>query len=97
MIIVSEQARAAGAGSVPNVVNDADAPWFVWQGLIDSFQFATGTGFNGGDAAGKHYTVDSKAMRKVGVNEDMVLMVANVIAGDGALISVQGRFLMKLT
>ena len=95
MIVVTDQARAAGAGSVPHPVNEADASWFAWQGLISSLAFASGTGFV--EPSGSSYSVDSKAMRKVGINEDMVLMAGNVSAAGGAILSIQGRFLLKMT
>ena len=94
-LVVSEQAVSAGAGSIPAPITQSDAPWFVWQALQESFMFITGTGTNAGTSSAMHYTVDSKAMRKVGVNENVAVIGENTSAV-GAIISVTGRFLLKL-
>ena len=90
---VSEQASAAGIVSVPTGISEADGDFFVYEGLINEFAFVTGTGFDGD--AGTGYVVDSKAQRKVGINEDVVSAVETRSQG-GASISVEGRMLVKL-
>ena len=93
IIVVSDQAVAAGAASVPGPTTNTDAPWFVHEGLIADFIFGDGTGFH---TAGGYVTkVDSKAMRKVGQNEDVAFMVEQR-AALGAIIALQGRMLVKL-
>jgi len=52
---------------------------------------ASGIGVN----AGRHFMIDSKAMRKVGDNEDLVGMVS-IRNAVGAAISMEGRILVKL-
>jgi len=95
-IIVNEQAVAAGGGSIPDPMADANASWYVWQGLISEFVFASAVGFNEGAAAGSRYHIDSKAMRKVSVNEDLAIVVENTAAAAiGGVISIQGRMLIK--
>jgi len=92
-IVVTAEAAAAGVASVPDPVGDPSSPWFVWQPLSTSFLFADATGFI--EPAGNDYEVDSKSMRKVGLNEDIAL-VAEETNVKGALISSTGRMLVKL-
>jgi len=93
MIVVSDQAVAAGVASLPGPTTDADAPWFVHEGAIDEFLFGDATGFQGD--AGFTKEVDSKSMRKVGSNEDLAI-VAEQRATFGANVALQGRMLVKL-
>ena len=92
-IVVSDNAVAAGTGSIPQPALDTDAPWFVYEPWINSFVFGDGTGFV--EPAGTNIVVDSKAMRKVGSNEDIALQIQEV-QGVGAIVAVQGRMLVKL-
>ena len=95
MIVVSDQATDAGAASIPAPVNEVNAPFFVWEPWIVNFTVATAVGFE--SAAGYTSTIDSKAMRKVGVNEDIAVMVENSAGGDnGAVARIEGRILIKL-
>ncbi len=94
MAVVSEQATTAGIASVPGPHSDADASaWFVWEPFINSFLFVSGVGFD--EPAGSSFQIDSKAMRKVGPNEDVAL-VFEVEGTPGAVMTMQGRFLVKL-
>jgi len=95
MAVVTEQAVAAGVGSVPTPVTDDDSDqFFVHQWLMNSFVLASAVGFD--DAAGKVYEIDSKAMRKVS-DSDNVVVVAEVdpVTGGGINISIAGRLLIK--
>ena len=91
MAVVSDQASAAGAASIPGPQTDTDYDWIVYQGLQCSFIFVSGAGFRSPGA--EQYTVDSKSMRKVGLNEDLVFMVEQDLFG--ARIGIEGRFLIK--
>ena len=93
MIVVSDEAVAAGAASIPSPISDASSPWFVWQPLESSVVVASGVGFQ--EPSGRNYEVDSKAMRKVGQGEDIALMVQEDNTF-GAIVSVTGRMLFKL-
>ena len=93
MIVVSNEAASAGLASIPDPVADQDSPFFVWQAMISSFLFASGVGFT--EPTGLDYVVDSKAMRKVGTNEDVSIMVEEIV-NVGANIRVLGRMLVKL-
>jgi len=91
-VVTSDQ--AASATTVPSPINNPDGNFFVWEPLITQVIFGTGVGFI--EPAGYYPTVDSKAMRKVGNNEDVRFMVENSHPTDGALIAVVGRMLVKL-
>ena len=95
MMVVSDQASAAGAASIPGPRTNADAPWFVYEGLVDPFLFASGVGFTGGGSGGYMTKVDSKSMRKVGNNEDVVVMLEQR-ATFGGQVAIEGRLLVKL-
>jgi len=92
-IVVSDQASAAGVASIPGPVTNTDAPFYVYEPLMTSMLFADGTGVQ--TPSGTLIIVDSKAMRKVGNNEDYVSVLEQVSA-DGVIISQIGRTLVKL-
>ncbi len=93
MQVVSDSASAAGVASVPTPITQADADFFVYESLVTSFLFASAVGISDGNQ-GQRF--DSKAMRKVGIDEDIVVTVENGNATDGANIAFVGRMLVKL-
>ena len=95
MCVVSDQAVAAGVGSIPTPITDiASDFWFVHQLLYNDFVFATGIGFQ--DGGSKQYEVDSKAMRKVNDAEDVVVVGEFSSAGSGGFdLTIGGRVLIK--
>ena len=94
--MVTDQAIVVGGTSLPAPQGNSDASWFVWEPWIASLTFGSAIGFQElvGHASG--FVIDSKAMRKVGNNEDMAIRVSNVDAADGALVQLVGRMLVKL-
>ena len=92
-IVVKETASAVGVTAIPTPGTETDADWFVWQGLCHSLQFTSGVGIQ--NPADNQYVVDSKAMRKVGTDDDLVSVV-QLSAAFGAEIVVRGRYLIKL-
>ena len=92
-IVVSDVASALGITGIPGPISDATSPWVFYQGMLQSFLFADSTGFiaNGG----QQYEIDSKAMRKVGTNEDLNF-VFEMAAAKGGVLTVEGRMLVKL-
>ncbi len=95
-IVVTDTASGIGVTAVPNPgsqTGDPDADWFVHQSMsVDSIN-GTNVGFDG--AAGANYIVDSKAMRKVGPNDDIVSMFMTEAAFGGNIIT-HGRMLIQL-
>jgi len=89
--VVSDQARAIGISAVPTPVTDvASDLWYAhrWMG--------SGHGAGTVDSQrGTAYEIDSKAMRKVEEGQDVITVVENA-TGDGVILSVAGRLLVKL-
>ncbi len=92
--VVTESAATAGIASLPTPHTEPDADFFVYQNLFQNLGFITGVGFQE-NGANMVYTVDSKAMRKVGIDDDVVGVV-QVGSGTGARIAIEGRALVKL-
>ncbi len=91
--IVSDEALAAGTGSIPRPFDDDD--WAGW--LVHGYY----SGFNLGSSADPGLvidtvtTIDSKAMRKVGPNESLVWMAESQV---GAVsVTLNARVLMMLS
>ena len=89
--IVTEQALAIGATAVPDPLLEPDADWYLYQAVMTTFLFGDATGF-GPD--GNQYSIDSKAMRKVGINDDVITVIQ---ASPGALLTIRGRMLVQLS
>ena len=95
MAVVSEQAAAAGVGSVPTPITDLGSDlWFLWDYIAASFLFISGVGFSP-ELAHTRY-VDSKAMRKVNADQDLAIVLEAPSSSDGMGIHMIGRFLVKL-
>jgi len=92
-IVVKDQAIAAGIASLPSPITEPEAEWFIYQPLTDVVTFADATGYHG--TQGVRYVVDSKAMRKIGINEQSVGITELRTAG-GALLNVEGRTLVQV-
>ena len=95
MCVVSDQAEAIGVTAVPTPVTDAASDlFFLHQYLMNSFLFASGVGFQ--DNVGRFMSIDSKAMRKVNDDQD-VIVVVELATGEsvGQNWIVAGRLLIK--
>ena len=96
MAVVSDQASAIGVTAVPTPITDQGSDLFYlhsWGSGSFLFQSAIGV-----EAQFKGYEehIDSKAMRKMNDDQDLVLTVEATIAlSDGVSIFVAGRFLIK--
>ena len=95
MQVVSEAASAAGIASVPTPLTETDADYFVYKPVQFDMLVSTAVGFEEHRGDGSYHQIDSKAMRKVGSDDDVVLVLQQRVA-TGAIISVEGRFLVKL-
>ena len=94
MQTVSEAASAAGVAAVPTPLAEPDADFFVYQPFAENFLFVSGVGVNEITGQGSTYTIDSKAMRKVDIDDDVVITVENRLFGYA--VAVEGRQLIKL-
>ncbi len=93
MIVVTDTASGIGVTAVPSTNAEPEASWFVYEAVASVLKFSSAVGFQLGGS--NQYVIDSKAMRKVGADDDIVLQFAQV-AAVGALITTQGRMLIQL-
>ena len=92
MAVVSEQAIAAGAASLPDPVADIGSDlWFLYRDF----------GAVGGPVSGQQFTefaFDSRAQRKVEDGSEIAVMIGNNAAGTHVLLYVlQFRMLVKVS
>ncbi len=93
--VVSEQARAAGAASIPGPQTDSDWDgWYFWTPLYANLELGSGTAFQ--PRFQTNIMVDSKAMRKLNSNDAVVVMAENNSAVHALEIAVNLRTLFKL-
>ncbi len=95
-IVITDAATAIGATAIPDpsvTTGNPEADWFVSQPVSFRFVFGTAASFIGD--AGHHYIVDSRAMRKVGPDDDVVAMFSED-GNIGAFLVSQGRTLIQL-
>ena len=95
-IVVTDTAAAIGVTAVPDpgsISGDPEADWFVHQPCYIKVN-SQNAGFFGVNACWR-YVVDSKAMRKVGPDDNVVAMFAMENAFGAELIT-HGRTLIQL-
>ena len=95
LCVVSEQAEAIGITAVPTPETDAASDlWFVHQWILNEYTIVSGVAIDAN--AGQRYSIDSKAMRKVNEDEDVVVVVEGAtLFGGGSNILFAGRMLIK--
>ena len=94
MCVVSDQAVAAGVGSVPDPVTEASSDlWFVYQAWAAPLQQGSNTAF--ADIS-HEYLFESRAMRKVEEGQTVIAVLANSSASFGMKYILNYRFLVKL-
>ena len=92
--VVTDQAAAAGVASLPTPITDeASDNWFLWIPWMAGLRVADATGIMN---PWVEYKFDSKAMRKVDDGDNVVVMLENASAADGALFIIKFRMLVKL-
>ena len=92
-IVVQEEAVDAGVASVPTPIDEPSAPWFVYEPFVHELAVESAVGFN--SPVGTYTRWDSKAMRKVGLTEDVIFVGENTTSA-GGIITGFGRMLIKL-
>ncbi len=91
--VVSLQASNIGVSAVPTPVTDKGSDlFFVFENLFDRFQFGDNTGEQSN--SGRMIQYDSKAMRKVNDDQDIVVTIENEI--NGAIVIHSARMLLEL-
>ncbi len=93
--VVSDQANAIGATAIPTPVTDSGSDlFFVYERLRTFFTFGSAIGFQSPAGLFKEY--DSKAMRKIAVGEDLVVVVESSASTSGLSFQSFSRHLVKL-
>ncbi len=91
--VVSDQAVAIGISAVPTPATDLGSDlWFLHSSWMGQFERGDTTGFK--EDAGKD--IDSKAMRKVNADQDIVIVKEAGIGSSGCIVGTVGRMLIKL-
>ncbi len=96
IIVVTDSASAIGATAVPDpsvVTGNPEADWHVSQPVMQARKFSSAVGI--WDSLIHQYVIDSKAMRKVGPDDDIVSMFSED-GGNGSNLFTQGRVLIQL-
>ncbi len=94
MAVVSEQAAAIGVTAVPTPGTDRDSDlFFLYEEQMGEFTLGDATGF-----IEEHLTkeFDSKAMRKVNNDQQIAIVAESETGGNGIIMRVAGRMLIKL-
>ena len=92
LCVVSDQALAIGVTAVLTPVTDLESDlWLLHKLMFGSFLLGDGTGFI--ESAGQSISIDSKAMRKVNGDQDVVLTFET--GGSGMQFIVGGCLLIK--
>ena len=95
MQVVTEAATSAGIASIPTPLVETDADFLVYQGYANNFEFITGVGYQQQSGSQSFWVIDSKAMRKVQLDDDLAVTIEN--RGAAAVnFALEGRQLVKL-
>ena len=94
-LVVTDTAAALGITAIPDPGSDPESRWWVFQELHSHFRLLSSVGFESVQGSGHVFTIDDKAMRKVGPDED-VAGVASQLSAVGATIYTRGRRLIQL-
>ena len=94
MAVVSDQVAAIGVTAIPTPITDQGSDlFFVHQFLHWSIGFGTAVGF---DRAQSMIEIDSKGMRKVSDDQDIVVSFENESSTAGVIAKLTWRMLLKL-
>ena len=92
--VVSDQAVVIGVTAIPTPITDMSSDlWFVHKIVYGGATPSDAAGRGGN--VGLAYTVDSKAMRKVVIGQDIVIVGEFSSVGSGLRLTVAGRMLIK--
>ncbi len=93
--VVTEQARAAGAASLPGPITDEGSDvWLLWVPWFANMFLSTAAGFD--SAPGRLVELESKAMRKIEEGQALVTMIENASSSASAVVIQKKRTLFKL-
>ncbi len=94
VIVVTTDAFAAGAASVPGPISDVGSDWMLWMPFVQRFNVVTAIGthvdFN------TQYVIDNKAQRIMEPGETLAIVVESGSESEGFITSAQGRILSRV-
>ncbi len=95
-IVVSDEAVAIGVTAVPTPETEGGSDWHLYEPITSRFLLNSAVGFDGDMGRGR--VIDSKAMRKVDLGEDLISVVEVGASGnsEGLISQVFLRSLIKL-
>jgi len=95
--VVSDQASAIGITAVPTPMTDLGSDlWLFHKILNGSFLFISGVGTQSQEVPRGGITVESRAMRKVNSDQDLVFITETSSVSSGAIMYSAARILIKL-
>ena len=94
-VLVSDDAFAAGVGSMPAPISDPDQDWLLYEPFSEQFLFGDGTGFN--SDAERRYAYDSKAKRVwQGTGYTLAFICQSQAGSAGLIISMTNSLLVMV-
>jgi len=96
MAVVSEQAASVGITAVPHPATDAAWDGWLYHTYLQGQVRVIGTAGNADFNAVQTIEIDSKAMRKVGEDDRLVVVAENMGSAGGMIIANSERLLSKL-
>ena len=93
--VVTESAADAGIASLPTPLTEPDADYHVYAPIFQDIVFLSSVGVLENVGGGSVTVVDSKSMRKVGIDDQCVTVLEQQSAL-GTVIAIEGRTLIKL-
>ncbi len=95
--VVSEEAVTVGITAMPTPITEADSGlFFVYEIMLQELQVTSAAGSGGVGKMGVERIVDSRAMRKVDLGQDIVFVADTAGLSDGVVIRTFVRLLIKL-
>ena len=95
-IVVTDSAVTAGIASVPTPLSEPEASFYVYEPLFNNILVGATPGIQENTGAANVTVVDSKAMRKVGIDDDVAGILHQRSAGLGSDLAIEGRTLIQL-
>ena len=95
IIVVTDQAFAAGVAAMPSPVNEMESDGWLWHQWISVHAGEAG-GLSGGPEGAQREQVDSKAMRKVNGEQTVVAILETTESGTAVMdVSFDCRMLVQ--
>ena len=91
LAVVSDEATAVGVTAVPTPISELGSD--LWFAVM--LYMAAGSAVNEG-RVGSGFELDSRAMRKVEVGQDIVVVLEQATPSSGQIVVTGGRMLVKL-